>query len=69
MNQAYKAMVAERMADYDTTREVVERASRAFWTTKKSDNPTAYADSLEARTAIGGTSFTLDQYLRYFAAL
>jgi hypothetical protein len=67
MNAAYESMVHERMANYNTTREVVERAAKAFWTTNKSDDPSAYADSLEVRAAVGGTSFTLDDYLSYFS--
>lgn len=61
---AYENMVAERMRKYGATREVVERAVKAFCTTNPDDDPIAYADSHLARD--NGNS-TMDDYLRYFA--
>lgn len=67
MTEIYERVLAERMKKYSTTREVVERAVKAFNTTKPEDGAQAFADSREARAAIPGDSYSLDQYLRYFA--
>jgi hypothetical protein len=64
----YEQLVAERMAKYNTTREVVERAEKAFFTAPQDSDPCekALADSALAY-ATGAR--TLEDYLLYFSRL
>ncbi|MCA1576410.1 MAG: hypothetical protein LC794_03480 [Acidobacteria bacterium] len=58
----YESLLATRASQYNTTSEVVERATKAFWSTD-SDSQTE-SNCREAQAA--GAS-TLEEFIKYFA--
>ena len=58
----YESLLANRATQYNTTPEMVERATKAFWSTD-SDSQTD-SDCREAQAA--GAS-TLEEFIKYFA--